>query len=65
MTGAGERTYARCCSGRSARSADVADEIAEALRGLPEPGRVAVIGCGGKLPVDMPAAIVADFDKSK
>jgi GT2 family glycosyltransferase len=48
---------------RGVRELDVADEIAEATAALPAGARVAVLGCGGRLPARLaPGAVVADFD---
>jgi GT2 family glycosyltransferase len=42
----------------------VHDELARAVRGLPDGTRVAVFGCGDELPADLPeGSVVMDFDR--
>ncbi len=45
-----------------ARETDVADEIAEAVADLGKADKVAVIGCGGKVPDSLEGAHLFDFD---
>lgn len=47
---------------REVGDAGVADELAEAVRDLPEGARVAVLGSGGDVPADLPPMVLMDFD---
>ncbi len=49
--------------GGKVRDLAVAGEIAAAAGGVPVGGRIAVLGCGGVLPVSLPSAVVMDFDR--
>jgi hypothetical protein len=47
------------------RSLDVADEVADALRGIDQNSAIAVIGCGGHVPQNLPSsAVLMDFDRA-
>jgi hypothetical protein len=48
---------------RRARDVDVTGEIGRAVRDVPPGERIAVFGCGGKLPPSLPPAAVFDFDE--
>lgn len=47
---------------REIRDMDVADELSAAMQQIPRGDRVAVIGCGGRIPPSLTDAIVMDFD---
>jgi glycosyltransferase involved in cell wall biosynthesis len=49
---------------RKARDLTVAEEVAEAMRGLPAGDRVVVLGSGGVLPDSLPPVIAMDFDRT-
>jgi glycosyltransferase involved in cell wall biosynthesis len=48
---------------RQVRDLTVADELAEAMRGVPAGDQVAVLGSGGVLPDSLPPVIAMDFDR--
>jgi glycosyltransferase involved in cell wall biosynthesis len=48
---------------RRARDREVAGEIGAALRDSGPGDRIAVLGCGGSIPADLPPAVVMDFDR--
>jgi hypothetical protein len=49
---------------RDVRSVDVSDELSAAMQQISRGERVAVIGCGGRIPPSLRDAIVMDFDRA-
>jgi GT2 family glycosyltransferase len=59
-----EDEYHRLVTWReSVHGVDAATEIEAALRTVPPDTTVAILGCGGKLPPDLPPSVLFDFDR--